>query len=216
MTKLYVSLLFSFLTVSLWSQDYRRMISDGNYTVQEIQEAAELYFDTVGTERGKGYKPYKRWEYFALRSMDERGKLKTPDFYFDELENYNRNQNQKGTFARTTVGTWEQMGPTSWNQTSGWNPGVGRITSLAFENGNTNHIIVGSQTGGVWKTTNGGSNWTVLTDNLSNLVVYALAIDPTNTATYFWGSSSGTIFKSIDSGATWNLLADTGGGNVNK
>jgi hypothetical protein len=39
------------------------------------------------------------------------------------------------------------MGPTGKNGTSGWNPGVGRITSLAFEN--TNHFIVGSPKGEV-------------------------------------------------------------------
>ncbi|MGB0770535.1 MAG: VPS10 domain-containing protein, partial [Flavobacteriaceae bacterium] len=87
---------------------------------------------------------------------------------------------------------------------------------IAFEENNDNHIIVGSQTGGVWKSTDGGSTWSVLTDNLSNIVVYSLAIDPTNANNYFWGTSSGIIFKSIDSGATWNQLADIGGGDVNK
>ena len=56
----------------------------------------------------------------------------------------------------------------------------------------------------------------MLTDNLSNIVVYALAMDPTNSSTYFWGSSGGIIFKSIDSGATWSQLADVGNGRVNK
>ncbi len=208
----------SFLLFSsiLFSQEYKRMITKGTYTVQEIIDEAESYFALTGTERGKGYKPFKRWEYQALRNMDENGMLKTPEFYFNELENYNGFINQDGVAYRTTVGTWEELGPVNWNQTSGWNPGVGRITSMAFEQGNTNHIIVGAQTGGVWRSTDGGTNWAVLTDNLSNLTVYSLAIDPTNASTYFWGSSNGTIFKSTDSGATWNLLADIGGGNVNK
>ncbi len=211
-------LLFTFLcaSFSIFSQDYRQMIAQGTYTVAEIQAAAEIHFAEVGTERGKGYKPYKRWEYQALRNMDENGMLKTPQFYFNELENYNQYLNENFSSARTTVGSWEQMGPTSWNATSGWNPGVGRITALAVEETNPMHIIAGANTGGVWRSIDGGATWTVLTDELSNLVVYALAIDPTDSTTYFWGSSSGTIFKSTDSGATWNVLADTGGGNVNK
>lgn len=192
------------------------MIASGQFTVQEIQEEAEAYFNLVGKERGTGYKPYKRWEYNALRNMDENGMLKTPSFYFNELENYNNYVNQLAPSTFTSVGNWEDMGPTSWNATSGWNPGVGRITSIAIEEGNTDHIIVGGETGGVWKTTDGGNSWTVLTDNLSNIYVYALAMDPTNPSVYFWGSTSGTIFKSIDAGATWNILADTGNGNVNK
>ena len=114
------------------------------------------------------------------------------------------------------VSNWEELGPAYWNQTSGWNPGVGRITSIAIDANNANHIIVGSPGGGVWKTTDGGANWSVLTDNLSNIYVSALTIDPVNSSIYYWGSTSGIIFKSTDAGATWNQLADTGNGVVNK
>ncbi len=217
MKKIYLLIILFAFTFNSWSQEYRQMIAKGTYTVQEIQTVADAYFDEVGRERGKGYKPYKRWEYQALQNMDENGMLKSPDFYFNELQRYNNYLNQNNNaLSRTIVGTWEELGPTSWNATSGWNPGVGRITSISVDSSNTNHIIVGGETGGVWRTIDEGTTWTVLTDNLSNLNVYSLAIDPTNSATYFWGSTSGTIFKSTDSGSTWNLLADTGSGNVNK
>ena len=217
MKKNYISLVLFLFMLSSWSQEYRRMISTGTYTVQEIQEEAEAYFAIVGRERGKGYKPYKRWEYQALRSMDENDMLKSPEFYYNELQDYNNYLNRNNQSNRTTLqGNWQDLGPTYWNATSGWNPGVGRITSLAVDPVNTDHIIVGANTGGVWKTMDRGLTWTVLTDNLSNLYVYSLAMDPTNSSTYFWGTSSGTIFKSLDSGATWSFLADTGNGNVNK
>lgn len=219
MRNFYITLVLCFFALNSWSQEYLRMIEAGTYTVQEIQAEAEAYFAIVGTERGNGYNPYKRWEHNALINMDENGMLKSPEFYYNELQNYNNYLNQNGLNSRSTAadtGNWEQLGPTSWNATSGWNPGVGRITSIAVDLTNNSHIIVGANTGGVWKTTNGGTTWTVLTDNLSNLNVYALAIDPTNSSTYFWGSTSGAIFKSTDAGATWSLLADTGSGNVNK
>ncbi len=219
MNKLYLTVLFFCTSLVMQSQDYKEMIISGNYSVQEIQTAAEKHFEKFGTERGKGYKPYKRWEYNAIRMMDANGMLKTPDFYYGELERYNNYLNQEFGDSRTTVGNWQQLGPLSWNQTSGWNPGVGRITAFAIEPVNTGvpqHIIVGGQTGGVWRTTDGGTTWTVLTDDLSNIVVYSLAMDPTNSSIYYWGSSAGVIFKSTDSGATWNQLADIGGGNVNK
>lgn len=200
----------------MYSQDYKQMIAEGTHTVQDIQTVAEAHFAIVGTERGKGYKPYKRWEYQALRTMDENGMLSSPEFYFNELEHYNSYLNEHFSSARTTVGSWEQLGPESWNATSGWNPGVGRITSVAVEPANPNHIIAGANTGGVWRSMDGGVTWTVLTDNLSNLNVSALTIHPTINTTYFWGSGSGTIFISLDSGVTWDILGDTGNGAVNK
>ncbi|WP_405569495.1 T9SS type A sorting domain-containing protein [Winogradskyella sp. Asnod2-B02-A] len=208
---------FMLFGLSLFAQDFKQLIAEGTNTVEDIVEVAERHFDSVGRERGRGYKPFRRWQYFAERAMDETGKLKSPEFYYDELENYNARINNEGLLARTVVGTWEEMGPTYWNATSGYNPGVGRITSIATENGNQNHIIVGSETGGVWKSLDGGMTWTVLTDNLANMDVYALAIDPVNNSTYYWGSRNGSIFKSINGGSTWSLHSSLpGGGQVNK
>ncbi|NQX85048.1 MAG: T9SS type A sorting domain-containing protein [Flavobacteriaceae bacterium] len=208
---------FSFATAVISAQDYQKMIEAGTYTVYEIQAEAQDYFENVGTERGTGYKPYKRWEYQALRNMDEEGRLKSPDFLYNELERYNNylNQNTNGQRA-VQQGSWQDLGPVYWNATSGWNPGVGRVTAFAVESGNSNHIIIGAQTGGVWRTVDGGANWTVLTDGMANLSVYAVAMNPNDPTEYFWGSNGGVIFKSTDSGATWNILGDVGYGNVNK
>lgn len=218
--KNYISLLLVVCFASnSWSQEYKEMIIKGTYTVQEIQAKAEAHFAIVGKERGKGYKPYKRWEYDALRNMDENGILKTPEFYYNELERYNQYRNNSSTtFAKTAQGTWEEVGPTYWSDdnSNGWNPGVGRITSVSVESANRNHIIVGGASGGVWRTVDGGTTWTVLTDNMSNLTVSALTINPLDNTNYFWGSSNGAIFSSTDSGSTWSLLSDTGAGTVNK
>jgi len=206
---------FSFLCIQ--SQEYQEMINSGQYTVQQIQDSAESYFENRDKGRGTGYKSYKRWEYDAIRMQDDNGLLKSPLFYYNELERYNSYRNNSTQLAQMLrVANWEQLGPYEWNQTSGWNPGVGRITSIGIDPNNENHMIIGSPTGGVWKTTDGSATWTALTDNLSNINVYALTIHPTNPNIYFWGSDSGVIFKSTDAGATWNELADTGNGNVNK
>ncbi len=212
-------LLFTCLLMflNLESQEYQEMINLEQYTVQDIQNAAQAYFKNKDKGRGTGYKSFKRWEYNALRMQDNSGFLKSPSFYYNELERYNSFKNKSIQLGRaTTVSSWEQLGPTDWNQTSGWNPGVGRITSIAIDPSDVNHIIVGSPTGGVWKSLDGGATWSPLTDNLSNIVVYALTIDPLDSNTYYWGSSFGVIFKSIDAGSTWNEFADTGNGTVNK
>lgn len=212
----YYALFFSAFTLfTIQAQQYKEMIEAGTYSVQQIQQAAEAHFSEVGTGRGVGYKSYKRWEFKALIDMDENGMLKPSDFYYHEYERLQQELNSSRS-AAAFQGSWEQLGPDYKNGTSGWNPGVGRVTSIAVQENNQNHIIVGTPGGGVWKTTDGGVNWSVLTDNLSNIDVYALAMDPVDSNIYYWGSTNGNIFKSIDAGATWNLLADTGSGTVNK
>jgi len=221
--EIYIMRFFIFISIALllsissvYSQEYLRMIESGNYSVQVIQKEASQFFENKGTGKGSGFKQYKRWEYRALMDMDNDGRLKSPNFYFEEIERYRSEKNTK----RTTYyeGSWKEVGPTYWNNenTGGYNPGVGRVTSLAVDASNPNHIIMGSQTGGVWKTTDGGQTWTVLTDNMPIIDVYALAMDPTNTTTYFWGTSGGNLYKSIDGGGTWNPLATVGSGVINK
>ena len=195
------------------------MINAGTYTVQEIQSAANAYFANRDKGKGSGYKQYQRWEYQALRSMTDNGVLKSAEFYYDELESYNKKINKKGVSAKgaaTDPGNWEQLGPYSKNATSSSSAGTGRVMAIAVDKTNVNHIIVGSETGGVWKSINAGANWLPLSDNLANMRVNSLAIDPTNSSIYFWGSNNGTIFKSVDAGATWNILATVGNGLVNK
>jgi photosystem II stability/assembly factor-like uncharacterized protein len=215
----------NYLLVALWiffgishvvSQEYLRMIDAGDYPVQEIIVSAEAYFEGKDKGRGSGYKQFKRWEYNALRMVKEDGYLPTITEELDEFERYNAYLNQTASTRQPLNDNWEELGPVDWNATTSWNPGVGRITGIAIEENNSDQIIVGANTGGVWKTTDGGLNWTPLNDFFSNLSVYAVTIDPSDPDTYYSGSSSGIIFKSTDAGATWNQLADMSNSLINK
>ncbi|WP_456460232.1 T9SS type A sorting domain-containing protein [Reichenbachiella sp.] len=214
--KYYFLTLLLFISLSTFSQKYQEMISKGSYSVFQIQEEAESYFDQVGRSKGTGYKPYKRWEYNAIRTMNQFGMLKSSRYLFDEIQKVKSAKEKSNARTLSNVGEWEELGPTDWHATSGWNPGVGRITSFSVDPSDTKHIIVGSQTGGVWKTTDEGETWTVLTDDFTNLRVYALAMDPIDTDIYYWGSTNGTIYKSIDAGVSWESLGMIAGGTVNK
>ncbi|QNM84355.1 T9SS type A sorting domain-containing protein [Polaribacter pectinis] len=212
-----IFLILLFTGFSIYSQEYQKMIDDGNFSVKKIQETAEKYFEGKDKGRGSGYKQYKRWEYFALKQQDKNGLIKDPVYLYDEWNQYSKKQNIKNeNSARGFNDNWSEVGPKYWDDTSGWNPGVGRISGFAVEKTNQNHIIVGSIGGGIWKTTNAGVNWQPLTDNHGNMFAYSLAIDPINNSTYYWGSSSGRIYKSTDSGAVWTPIANAGNSNILK
>lgn len=207
--------LFFFNT--LFSQpEYLLMIDNGSYKVEEVQQSAESWFEDKPQGRGSGFKQFKRWEYMALRMMNEEGYLKSHEFYISELQRLNAELNLNANNRAVLNDNWEEMGPLNWNATSGWNPGVGRITTFAIDETDENHIIVGAETGGVWRTVNGGQNWEPLLDDFSNMNVYATAMQPGNSNTYFFGSSQGRIYKSTDAGATWSQIGDAGLSVINK
>ncbi len=207
---------FLFISNSSFSQEYLLMIDAGTYKVEEVQQAAEAYFQDRPTGKGSGYNQYKRWEYLALRMQNEEGYVPSSEFFIQELQTFNSQLNTNSNNRAMLNDNWVEMGPVNWNATSGWNPGVGRITAFSIDELDENHIIVGAETGGVWRTIDGGQNWTPLSDYFSNLLVYATAIDPLDADTYFFGSTGGRIYKSTDAGATWNLLGISGSSLINK
>src|SRR5690606_1843563 len=214
--KFYSLLLALFAVFFGYGQEYLRMIDSGDYPIQQVIDSAEAYFANRSKGRGTGYKHYKRWEYNAIRLADENGYYPKTDDRLAELERWNAFVNQTAENRVMLPDHWEDLGPTYWNATSGWNPGVGRITGLAIEEGNENHMIVGANTGGVWRTTDGAQTWTHLTDFFSHLSVYSVAIHPLNANTYFFGSDSGAFFKSTDAGATWTRLGNAGSSMINR
>jgi photosystem II stability/assembly factor-like uncharacterized protein len=193
------------------------MIEAGTYPLSEIQREAEAYFDQVGRGQGTGYKQYKRWEYVAAMELDEHG-IKIPNHQLaHQARMYRLAAEKEALESGNFNGDWKALGPTYWNATTSWNPGVGRVTSVGIDAQNTNHIIVGSPTGGVWKTLDGGLTWAPLTDNFSTVDVYALEISPWNSNDYLWGSTNGRIYRSTDGGKTWSSTGNvSGSGRVSR
>ena len=198
------------------AQEYLKMMESETYTVQEIIDNGEAYFAERDQGKGSGYVQFKRWEYNAKRLMNEAGYLPKTEAVLAEIENYNAYLNTSSATRQSLTDNWDELGPQDWNATTSWNPGVGRITGIAIDQNNSDHMIVGANTGGVWKTIDGGENWMPLGDYFSNLRVYSVTIHPTNSNHYFFGSTNGLIYHSLDAGATWNLLGDMGSSSVNK
>ena len=214
--KLLLLAILCFTLSGVQAQQYLEMIEDGSYRVEEIVASAEAYFADKDKGRGSGYKQFKRWEYMANRLQNEQGYLMSVPDQLEELARHEAYLNSTAQNRGALNDNWQELGPDDWNATSAWSPGVGRVTGFSVDLNDNDHIIIGANTGGVWKTTDGGENWTPLSDYFSNLYVYSVTIDPNDSNTYYFGSYSGLIYKSTDAGATWTQIADLSNSLVNK
>ncbi len=93
-----------------YSQEYRRMIDAGTFTVEEIINNAEAYFANRDKGRGTGYKPYKRWEYNALRLINEDGYLPNIEERLGELERWNASMNENAANRTVLPDSWQDLG----------------------------------------------------------------------------------------------------------
>ncbi|NOX18389.1 MAG: T9SS type A sorting domain-containing protein [Chlorobi bacterium] len=106
-------------------------------------------------------------------------------------------------------------GISSWTNLGPGNIG-GRIRSIIIRPTDVSNILVGGVSGGVWKTTDGGSSWTAKNDDGDPIaiscmvndgdVVYAGTGEGWNNTDAVYG---GGIWKSTDFGENWTLLTST-------
>jgi photosystem II stability/assembly factor-like uncharacterized protein len=94
-----------------------------------------------------------------------------------------------------------------------WRTNVsGRVKAIAFHPTNPNIVYVGTATGGVWKSTDGGNTYVPLTDNLPSFSIFSLAIDRNNPNVIYAGTGeiSGYygigLLKSTNGGQSWTIL----------
>ncbi len=199
-----IGLIFLFGLNQLFAQNNLfDLMQDEKANYFEVQKLAKKYFDSVGTGKGTGYKIYKRWEYDVSLQIDEKGFRKTTAEI--ERECQRASVHFRKSNARTAAVTnWTELGPDKITPTSGWNPGVGRLKAIAVSLKTPTLIFAGAETGGVWKSTNGGSTWMPLMHEQNNQNIRSLAIDPQNDNIVYAGTTSG-YYKSTDGGTTWVL-----------
>ncbi len=113
---------------------------------------------------------------------------------------------------------WTQLGPRPivdeyW---SGTDDASGRVVAVAPHPSDANTVYIGAASGGIWKTTDGGTNWIPLTDELSVLNHGCVAMDPSHPSTVYAGTGEYTtrskgdgLFRSTDAGDTWERIATT-------
>lgn len=152
------------------------------------------------------YKKFRRMEYFWSKRVDENGNP-IPLSKQEIAENIKIAKSSSEQRA-----AWECINQTEPGESVGYD-GMGRATSVAFHPTNTNIFMVSGAIGGVWLTTDGGSTYSSIGDNLPNLAVSDIVFDPNNSQTIYaatgdaiwYGLPSSGVYKSTDLGQTWSL-----------
>ena len=155
--------------------------------------------------------PDKAMEWRLLRWRDENGVF-DPTAVERAREQRNANADYHASIDDAGIGRfgWVEKGPNNIG---------GRTRSLVINPANTSEMWAGSVGGGVWRSTNAGTSWAPVNDQMSNLAVCSLALVPGTPVTLYAGTGEGIyngdaiagngIYKSTDGGATFTRLAST-------
>ena len=185
-----LGILFSFFILNLNAQDaaippHIQMARSGDANFFDMQRTFNQYYQSRSSGKSTGYKQFKRMEYWWEQRLYPTGELPESGIVWKEMERFNIRNNS----ASRSTASWTEKGPKVWqNNTGHWNPGLGRINVIAVHPTNNQIIFIGTPAGGVWKTQDGGTIWTPLTDNLPTLGVSAISIDHSNPQVIYIGT----------------------------
>lgn len=122
------------------------------------------------------------------------------------------------------AGSWEPKGPASSNF-GNWTFGkiAGRVIALAWD-ARISALYAGAASGGLWRTTDGGTTWTSLLDRVGSQSVGAIALDPTDPNVIWAGTGEDSnwceeyfgigLLRTTDGGATWETRNGAPGADI--
>ena len=124
---------------------------------------------------------------------------------------------------------WQNLGPAPTNQDapkyhdpvwSNYGGGIGhatgRVAAMAVDPTNANVVYEGAADGGVWKSTDGGTSWSLISQALGTQSIGAIAIPPGAHNTIYVGTGEANtnqdsyfgdgIYRSTNGGKTWGKV----------
>ncbi|MBL7996740.1 T9SS type A sorting domain-containing protein [bacterium] len=114
---------------------------------------------------------------------------------------------------------WSSLGPSAIVNT-GYHNYTGRIISVNVSPFDTNIVIIGTAGGGIWKSTDGGFNWSPRSDDLGSLAVSCFARHPSDPDVIYAGTGEPSfvgsaidgigVIKSTDGGDSWSVTGTLG------
>ncbi len=239
MNRIYLFVLMSVLltNATVYAQvarNYKKLAQEKRADYHEIMRQARMEFSKVDSrkiENKKAKKQFERWAYFWANRINPDGTFpnKNTGYFNAGILDSNGKivtpKAQKLTATSVNSQTWTNIGPSQSDlNNNGYSnyPQMGRLNAFLRikhpTDVNKDVLFVGAPNGGIWKSIDGGANWTPKLDLVAGIGVTDIETVPgTTTANYttmpiyvstgdYDGGDVGSIgvLKSVDGGETFS------------
>ncbi len=107
--------------------------------------------------------------------------------------------------------TWTPIGPSpiATGQSPGSPSSTGRLNGIAVDPSDPNVMYVAADTGGIWRTTDGGHTWSPRTDQQETVMQTIAMVNRTTGDTVYAFTQDGRFFRSTDGANTFTDVTST-------
>ena len=170
-------------------------------------------------ENESGEEILAREQFILMRRAGGPDKVLPPDAYADALiQKSKMPEDRNNPNSPTRLTSWVSINPIGmFYAVTNNNYVSGRTNSIAFHPTDPNTFYIAAAQGGVWKTIDGGINWTKITETLPTLACGDIVVVQSNPNILYLGTGElnysqdsqygNGIYKSTDAGATWVQVA---------
>ncbi|MDF1696392.1 MAG: hypothetical protein P1U56_11190 [Saprospiraceae bacterium] len=194
---------------------------EGQNDFREIVNIIDRYYEGHEEDwrgengRAPKLKHWKRWEWYMSSRLGHNNEFVSINDSLFKAKKIVQGQ-YSDDVLRTVNSHWQSVGPSSTTS------GIGRADRIAFHPSDPDIFYVGTPASGLWRTTNGGSTWTALTDHMPAIGISGIVVDWENPSTIYMLTGDGDsaylggfvdqfgytrksmgVWKSTNSGATW-------------
>lgn len=199
------------------TQDYFKYRSDPLINYSKLYQEVLPFIETTEEEfEEEGDNELNRriaWDHYFWRfrlGTDENypgNTLEYGELMKDNLPDYT---------CESDLADWSEVGPINVKNTANQNiMAKGRIVSVWVDTENNTNILVGTETAGIYRSTDGGDTWINVTDNLN---IYGVGITdikscPGSNSYIIAGTGGRTgltagVLISTDGGGSWSIMGD--------
>ncbi|GJM32069.1 MAG: hypothetical protein DHS20C18_10700 [Saprospiraceae bacterium] len=182
------------------------MLHEENPNIWEIQAAYKTYFAERAFVKNRYTQFYKRWMHWARPYTQADGSLHIPSPQSVlETERLLRQTRNAEETSRDDIWTFQGPKVHYFPDASAQSVDHTNIYSFDIYAADPNILYAGGEAGGLWKTTDKGMNWALLTANILHDAFGAVKINPQNPDVVF-AATRGKIIKTTNSGTTWETV----------
>jgi photosystem II stability/assembly factor-like uncharacterized protein/PKD repeat protein len=196
---------------------WARLMYADNPNVREVDGAFQAYYRQHPFEKNAHTQYYKRWRRQVDAYVQADGHIARPEIASQQAAEQQYLQQRQEATAKNLTPPWTCIGPFDTYNTENNQIRVSWQANVYCIDQSPSHpdiVYCGTESGGIFKTTDKGLNWQPASHQTLMTTVRAIKVHPSNPDIVYAGDGR-KVYKTLDGGANWAVLLDQSSLDVN-